>query len=61
MYYIKIYFVPDLSSPLVQLIWVEFLVGGHGCELKELMVTLLVFCGNAVLVKRKHKKVLLGL
>ena len=50
-----LYFVADLGSPLVQLIWVNFLVGDHDCEVEELMETLLVFCGNAVLVKRKHK------
>jgi len=30
-------------------------VGDHGCEVAELTEMLLVFCGNAVLVKRKHK------
>lgn len=39
----------------MQSIWEEFLVGDHGCEVEELMGKLLVFCGNAVLVKRKHK------
>lgn len=39
----------------MQSIWEEFLVGDHGCEVEELMGKMLVFCGNAVLVKRKHR------
>ena len=50
-----LHFRADLGSPLAQLIWVEFLVGDHDCEVEELMGKLLVFCENAVLAKRKHK------
>ena len=31
-------------------------MGDHGCEVEELMVMLLVFCGSAVLVKRRKQK-----
>ena len=52
---ITIYFVADPGSPQVQLIWEEFLVGDRGCEVEAQMEKLRVFCGNAVLVKKKHK------